>query len=95
MPNYRYTCAEGCQFDALFSMSEVPAQLDCRSCGASARRTITAPFLSAAGSSAYGLMDRAAATAHEPAVVSNLPSRGPGQATPVTRNPLHAKLPRP
>lgn len=95
MPNYRYTCAEGCQFDALFAMAEVPAELECRSCGAAARRTITAPYLSAAGSAAYGLIDRAATSAHEPAVVSSLPSRGPGTAQPVTRNPLHAKLPRP
>lgn len=94
MPNYSYRCTQGCSFDALFAMSEVPAQTACRICGASAERMITAPHLSAAGSAAYGLVDRAATSAHEPTVVSSLPSRGPGRATPVTRNPLHAKLPR-
>lgn len=95
MPNYSYQCVEGCRFEALFSMADVPAETACRNCGAVAQRLITAPHLSAAGSAAYGLIDRAASSAHEPAVVSGPPARGPGRAQPVTRNPLHAKLPRP
>lgn len=95
MPSYSFRCAQGCNFDALFSMSEVPNETECRVCGASARRAVTAPHLSVAGSAAFQLIDSTAKSAHEPAVVSSLPSRGPGRSQPITRNPLHAKLPRP
>ncbi|MCW2287254.1 putative FmdB family regulatory protein [Leucobacter luti] len=95
MPNYSYQCAEGCRFEALFPMTEVPSEMACRGCAAPAKRVITAPHLSAAGTAAFGLMDRAAASAHEPTVVSGPPPRGPARTQPVTHNPLHAKLPRP
>ena len=94
MPSYSYRCSEGCRFDALYPMAEVPQETDCRVCGALARRSVTAPHLSRAGSSAFQLMDRSAKSASEPEVVSSLPSSGtPRQRT--TSNPLHAKLPRP
>ncbi|PRI10679.1 FmdB family zinc ribbon protein [Leucobacter massiliensis] len=95
MPSYAFQCSEGCRFDALYAMSEVPRETDCRRCGAPARRAITAPHLSAAGSSAYGLIEHSARSAHEPAVVDRLPARAPGRAQRVTSHPLHAKLPRP
>jgi len=95
VPNYSYRCTEGCAFDAMYSMSEVPGETECRVCGGVAKRGITAPHLSAAGSAAFGLIDRAAKSAHEPAVVDRLPGRGPAQTQRTTQNPLHAKLPRP
>ena len=94
MPNYHFRCATGCSFDALFSMADVPREMDCRLCGATAQRQHTAPHLSGAAGAAYGLIDGAARSAHEPDVVSNLPSAGPARRAPVTHNPLHAKLPR-
>lgn len=94
MPNYSFRCAQGCAFDAIYPMSEVPSEVECRVCGSSAKRGITAPHLSAAGSAAFGLMDRAAKSAHEPAVVDRIPGRGPGRTQRMTQNPLHAKLPR-
>ncbi|WP_053382543.1 FmdB family zinc ribbon protein [Leucobacter celer] len=94
MPSYSFQCSEGCRFDALYPMSEVPRETSCRVCGGSAKRAITAPHLSVAGGSAYRLIDDAARSAHEPAVVDRLPARGPGRSQPVTTNPLHAKLPR-
>lgn len=94
MPSYSFQCSEGCRFDALYSMSEVPDETRCRACGATAKRAITAPHLSAAGTSAFRLIDGAARSAHEPAVVDRLPNRGPGRSPAVTTNPLHAKLPR-
>ncbi|MHA3683900.1 hypothetical protein ACXR2T_04145 [Leucobacter sp. HY1910] len=54
---------------------------------------MTAPHLSGAGTAAFGLVDRAARSAHEPSVVSSLPSTG-GKQQRYTHNPLHAKLPR-
>ncbi|WP_245189981.1 zinc ribbon domain-containing protein [Leucobacter exalbidus] len=74
-------------------MSEVPRQTDCKVCGRAAKRTVTAPHLSATGSSAFQLVDRAARTAHEPDVVSRLPGQG-RKPQRFTSNPLHAKLPR-
>ncbi|MGR4010693.1 FmdB family zinc ribbon protein [Leucobacter sp. 1207-22] len=97
MPNYRFRCQAGCEFDALYAMADVPRETQCRSCDGTATRLVTAPHLSGAGSSAYGLIDRAAQSAHEPQVVTGLPSasQGPPKRQPVTYNPLHAKLPRP
>lgn len=95
MPNYSFRCAEGCAFDAMYSMSEVPRQTACTKCGATATRAITAPHLSAAGSSAYGLLERSSRSAHDPQTVDRLPARGAASRQPVTRNPLHARLPKP
>lgn len=82
----------------MYSMQDVPLAADCRRCGGSAKRVMTAPHLSATGTSSFGLVDRAERSAHEPEVVSSLPSNsgrsGPTKRQPVTHNPLHAKLPR-
>ena len=94
MPSYSYRCAEGCRFDAIHPMADVPGEMACRECGANARRAVTAPHLSRSGGAAYGLIDGAQRSAHEPEVVSSLPSSGSRRVQPVTRNPLHAKLPR-
>ncbi|QIK64690.1 zinc ribbon domain-containing protein [Leucobacter viscericola] len=94
MPSYTFRCSEGCHFDALFSMADVPTTTECRACGGLAKRVITAPHLSAAGNAAFQLLDHSARSAHEPAVVDRLPSRGSARPQRVTQNPLHAKLPR-
>ncbi|MFJ9315849.1 FmdB family zinc ribbon protein [Pimelobacter simplex] len=97
MPLYAFRCPEGTEFDRTYPMSEVPGSVECPACGASARRRMSAPRLSVAGSAAYRLIDSTAATAHEPQVVTSLPGAGPrgGAGARVTRNPLHQKLPRP
>lgn len=98
MPLYAFRCPAGTEFDRTYPMSEVPASVDCPECGAAARRRMSAPRLSVAGSAAYRLLDSTAASAHEPQVVTSLPGTGrpgaPGGAR-ITRNPLHQKLPRP
>ena len=75
-------------------MSSVPAELLCTECGSSARRVITAPHLAFTGSAAFKAVDAAARSAHEPDVVTSLPSSGRTRVQQVTRNPLHQKLPR-
>ena len=95
MPTYSFRCEAGCLFDATFRMAEVPAQTVCRECGAEATRVITTPHLSAAGTSAFRMIDSAARSAHEPPVVTSLPKSGRARTQRVTHNPLHAKLPRP
>lgn len=76
-------------------MAEVPKRRACENCDALALKVVTAPYLSQAGSGEFQLIDKSARSAHEPEVTTSLPTRGPGKATPITRNPLHAKLPRP
>ncbi|MDA3647944.1 zinc ribbon domain-containing protein [Saccharopolyspora indica] len=96
MPLYAFRCPEGTEFDLSFAMREVPASVACPACGEPARRRVTAPRLSRAGSAAYRLIDSTAASAHEPAVVTSLPSGPARRAAPrVSQNPLHSKLPRP
>lgn len=95
MPLYEFRCPEGTQFEASFPMSRAPQLLDCPQCGQQARRRISAPKLSMAGSAEYKLIDSTMRSAHEPEVVSNrLPSKGQASPTRYTHNPLHQKLPR-
>lgn len=93
MPLYDFRCPEGTTFEASFAMGQAPAALECADCGAPARRMISAPHLSIAGSAAYRLIDSTKRSAHEPEVVSSIPGRG-ARATRYTSNPLHHKLPR-
>ncbi|NYF13368.1 putative FmdB family regulatory protein [Pseudoclavibacter sp. JAI123] len=94
MPTYTYRCADSHGFDEVHPMTSVPDASTCPECGGDARRRPAAPHLSAAASSAYGLLDAAARSAHEPQVVSSPPGTPRRPGTGVTRNPLHAKLPR-
>lgn len=94
MPIYEFSCLHCGNFDAGYPMRDVPDQVEC-DCGGQAIRQMTAPHLSKAGSSAFGLIDRAAQSAHSPEVVNSLHPgvrRSPGQSH--TSNPLHLKLPR-
>ncbi len=96
MPLYEFRCPTGDQFEASFSMSQVPQLLDCPDCGQQARRRIGTPRLSIAGSAEFKLIDSTKRSAHEPNVVSNnLPSTGRSSPARYTGNPLHQKLPRP
>lgn len=94
MPRYDFRCTCG-DFTAFYAMAAVPTATDCPQCGSSARRVMTAPHLGRTASATFGLMDRAARSAHEPEVVSGaLPGARRRPGTPVTTNPLHQKLPR-
>lgn len=96
MPLYEFRCPEGTDFEASFSMSQAPGMLDCPDCGQSARRRISSPRLSIAGSAEFKLIDSTKRSAHEPEVVSSrLPSSGKQSPVRYTSNPLHQKLPRP
>ncbi|MEU9207626.1 zinc ribbon domain-containing protein [Streptomyces sp. NPDC048415] len=94
MPTYAFRCAACGEFDAAFPMASVPAQLDCQACGGAARRIFSAPHLGVGPSTAMKLLDATKRTASEPAVTESLPGRQTSPR-PVSRNPLHAKLPRP
>jgi putative FmdB family regulatory protein len=94
VPTYAFRCAACGDFDAVFPMTAVPARLDCRACGEAARRIFSAPHLGAGGSTAMKLLDATTRTASEPTIVESPPGRR-NSPRPVSRNPLHAKLPRP
>jgi putative FmdB family regulatory protein len=94
MPTYAFRCASCDDFDAVFPMASVPAQLDCRTCGGAARRIPSAPHIGAGSSTTMRLLDATKRTASEPDVAESLPGRR-SSPRPVSHNPLHAKLPRP
>lgn len=95
MPRYDFHCSCGHSFVETHPLAEVPDAAACGSCGSLARRGISAPHLGRGGSAAFALIDRAARSAYEPEVVSGtLPGARPGRSAPITRNPLHQKLPR-
>lgn len=94
MPLYEFRCPEGETAEAQFPMAQIPDAIDCPSCGQRATRRASSPRLSRAGSSAYGLIESTRRSAHQPEVVSSLPSAG-RTPTRYTSNPLHQKLPRP
>jgi len=96
MPIYEFRCGRCADFEQNHAIAVVPEVTDCPVCGEPARRRMSAPHLSVAGSAAYGLIDRAARSSVEPDVVAAPPpaprTAGAGR---VTTNPLHQKLPRP
>nr|WTB34919.1 zinc ribbon domain-containing protein [Streptomyces sp. NBC_00830] len=94
MPTYAFRCAACGDVDAVFPMASVPAWLDCRACGGTARRIFSAAHLGAGSSSVMRLLDATKRSASEPAFVESRPGRRTS-LRPVTRNPLYAKLPRP
>ncbi|MDD9206167.1 zinc ribbon domain-containing protein [Georgenia sp. 10Sc9-8] len=94
MATYEFRCPVCGRFDGAFPMADVPAATTCPGCGADARRLISSPRLSRGSTPAMRAIDAAARSASEPDVVRRT---HPGSAprTPTTRNPLHARLPRP
>ncbi len=95
MTVYRYACPDCGDVEASFPMGSAPGAVVCPRCGERAERVFTAPHVSIAGKTAYKLIDAAARTAHEPQVVTALPSTGVKRPARITTNPLHRKLPRP
>lgn len=93
MPTYTFRCGTCGDLDRRFPMAEVPAQVDCETCGHPAPRSWTSVATIHGSSPARTAIENAARSASEPAVVSSVP--GGGARRPVSRNPLHAKLPRP
>ncbi|GAB94976.1 putative FmdB family regulatory protein [Kineosphaera limosa] len=93
VPTYAYRCPECGDFDRLHPMHEVPDRQICPGCSTPASRRWTAVGLGHGASPAMRALDSAARSASEPSVVSAPP---PGErGRPISRDPRHAKLPRP
>lgn len=94
MPLYEFACPSGHATETTFSLREVPGAIDCPECSTRARRRMVSPHLGRGSSGPMRVLDASARSAHEPEVVH---SAAPGgrRAASVTRDPRHARLPRP
>ncbi|MFI6040630.1 FmdB family zinc ribbon protein [Nocardia sp. NPDC051321] len=92
MPLYWFHCRACGGFDLTFAMADVPVAAPCPDCASNSKRQFGVAALIRPGSAATRLIDATERTASEPSVVAAPPPR---RSVPVTRNPLHHKLPRP
>ena len=97
MPLYDYRCPDGDVFEAFFSMHDKPDTLACPTCGQNAVSLMPAIGPSKLNSTQMRILDATKSTAETPQVVNSISGTRTGKrpSTPVTRNPLHQKLPRP
>jgi putative FmdB family regulatory protein len=94
VPTYSYRCPVCGPFDLVRSMAEVTAAEPCPDCGRDGGRIWGAPALRGMDSGLRRALDDGERSADRPDVVSAVPGRS-RRATPVTRDPRHAMLPRP
>ncbi|MRH88092.1 zinc ribbon domain-containing protein [Nocardia sp. SYP-A9097] len=92
VPLYQFHCRDCGSFDRSFTMAAVPDTTGCPECAGSSRRQVGGGAFVRPGSATTRLIDATRRTASEPAVVGAPAGRS---NAPVTRNPLHRKLPRP
>lgn len=96
MASYSYRCRDDrTVFDVAAPIGTASSHEMCPQCGSQAGRVISAPRISLAPRSTMRLLDRAAGSAHEPDVVTTLPSRNRRGAGALTGNPALRGLPRP
>ncbi|MEJ8277989.1 FmdB family zinc ribbon protein [Pseudonocardia spirodelae] len=94
MPTYTHRCPVCGEFDRIRPLSASGAPVTCGDCGAAAPRVFRAPALRGVDPGLRRALDASGASADTPSVVSSVPGRS-RRATPVTRDPRHARLPRP
>jgi len=92
---YSYRCQLCGSFDAGFPIGTAPDRVGCPVCSQACARMITAPGIGHGSSGYRDAIERAEASAESPGVVSGPLPGNPRKPVVVTRNPLHAKLPRP
>jgi putative FmdB family regulatory protein len=95
LPIYEFRCENAHRHDHTLPMSRSDSSLPCPECGMESRRILSAPRLGRLGSAEAKLIARTESTAQTPGVVSRVPGAGNRAAAKVTRDPRHAKLPRP
>jgi hypothetical protein len=75
-------------------MTDAAPATACPECGRAARRVFGSPGLRSLDPGMRRALDVSARSAENPTVTSSVPGRS-RRPTPVTRDPRHAKLPRP
>lgn len=94
MPTYTHRCPACGEFEQVRPMSEASPTAPCPECGSASARVFAAPALRGVDPGLRRALDASGASADAPAVVRAVPGRS-RRATPVTRDPRHARLPRP
>lgn len=94
MPSYGYSCTTCGDFDVVRPMAQSTSPAPCPRCGSATRRRFGNPALTALAPELRRSLDASAASAEAPRVVTSVPGRS-RHATPTTRDPRHARLPRP
>ena len=94
MATYVYRCSHNHSFDVALPIGRAPLQVTCEACGTDAGRVYTAPMVAGISAGIAALHQLEERSRHEPAVVS-APAGAARHRQPVSRNPLHARLPRP
>jgi putative FmdB family regulatory protein len=94
VPTYSYRCPVCREFDLVRPMAQVDAAATCPDCGAQSTRVFTAPALRGLDARLRRALDAGERSADSPDVVHAVPGRS-RRATPVSRDPRHARLPRP
>src|SRR3954447_12779203 len=93
---YRYRCDVHGPFDVSRPIGTAPGAAACPRGDGASPRVFTAPMLGLAPRAAVALIDRTAATADPPRVVSSPPRRPAHRATPLAPpDPALRRLPRP
>jgi len=95
MTTYEFRCRTCGRFDAAFPIGTAPGQLGCPECAAPSVKLIGTPAIGRAANGYSRAIERSAASADSPQVVTGSIPGSPRRSTPVTRHPLHARLPRP
>ncbi|MFJ1806851.1 MULTISPECIES: zinc ribbon domain-containing protein [unclassified Streptomyces] len=93
MATYQYRCPGCGPFDVIRPMGRALPDEPCTTCGAQARRDFTAPMLTRTSTPLARALGAQEASAHEPRVVTEVPSahRRPAPAA----DPRHTRLPKP
>ncbi|MFC5952654.1 FmdB family zinc ribbon protein [Pseudonocardia lutea] len=94
VPTYAFRCPHCGGFDVVRPMREAGAPARCPECGSAARRVFESPALRAGDPGVRRALEASERSADEPAVVSSVPGRS-RKAIPTSRDPRHARLPRP
>ncbi|ACU96987.1 FmdB family zinc ribbon protein [Saccharomonospora viridis] len=92
MVTYSYRCRQCGDFDVRMPMGEATGAWACPWCGTSAVRRFTAPQVRRGDVAVRRAYEYAERSADEPEVVSAPPPARPPR---VSRDPRHARLPRP
>ena len=96
MPTYTYRCGGCGPFDVLAPIAASGDDRQCPVCGAPANRVFCAPGIRRTAPALGRALDADERSRHEPTVTTSVPAGGrTRRATPITRDPRHARLPRP
>lgn len=96
MATYEYRCAEHGAFDEVMPLGTAPASVACASCGGSAARVFTVPYLRGGNPGARAAIEHAEKSRWEPEVVRTIPSEGARRPARMAPNdPRLLGLPRP